>query len=277
LTCLQELQLPYFNPPASALAPVLSTLTALTKLFIRAPFPPEQEALPVTLQELTVGRYYEPIHTDWPIKGFPCPLHLAHLTALTSLEIDEQHRFEWSEGFQEFNWLPLVCVGVPAGSVLPASVEKLTVKGIKHVEPLLMLTQLRSLNISHMSSMSVTPDILLALSQLTSLTRVNITARLRTVVELQAYSPAFDALPVDLSRVKVEQSDGVSRSAGRTSSGRIEDGSCSTSAAMTDSNTSAINAMRPASHWVFASMQIAGYNAGAAAAMAHTIIAECQV
>jgi hypothetical protein len=256
LTSLRELHLPYLNPPAGALAPALSALTALTKVSIRAPLPPEQQALPVALRELTVGRNFEPVHTDWPWQGLPAPLHLSHLTALTALEVYEQHRFGWRGCFQEFNWLNPFCVGVPAGSVLPASVEKLTVKGIKHVEPLLMLTQLKTLNITHMSSRSVTPDTLLALSQLTSLTHVNITARLCSLTELQAYSPAFDALPVDLSGVKVGKSDDVCSSVWRTSSGQSEDGSHPNSAASTDGNSAAADAMRPASCEVLAGMKV---------------------
>jgi hypothetical protein len=211
---LLELNLHYFNPPAGSLVPVLSTLTALSKIYIRHPSPPEQQALPVTLKEVTVGREFEYSHAEFPRRLLP--LNFAHLTALEALTIDENKKFGFGHTFSKFNWLSLMCEGVPAGSVLPASVKKLTVKGIRQVEPLLMLTQLRSLNISHMSSMSVTPDTLLALSQLTSVTRVNITARLRAVEELQAYSPAFDALPVDLSGVEVEQSAGVSSVVGRS-------------------------------------------------------------
>jgi hypothetical protein len=51
---------------------------------------------------------------------------------------------------------------------------------------------------------NVTPYTLLAPSQLASLTRVNTTARLHagSLSELQAYSPAFDALAVELSGLK---------------------------------------------------------------------------
>jgi hypothetical protein len=77
LTTLPELELPVFNPPAGTLAPALSCLTSLTKLFIRHPFPPEQQALPVSLKHLTVARAFEYSHAELPSR-LP-PLQLSHL------------------------------------------------------------------------------------------------------------------------------------------------------------------------------------------------------
>jgi hypothetical protein len=165
---LLELDLHYYDPPAGALAPALSALTSLIQLYIRHPFSPEQQALPVTLKELMVAREFELMHCNIPTRLLP--LDLAHLTVLEALAIDEYHRF--SHTCKDFNWMDIMSEGLPAGSVLPESVQQLTVKGMKHVEPLLMLTQLKTLNITHMSSRCVTPDTLLALSQLMSLTHV---------------------------------------------------------------------------------------------------------
>lgn len=113
LASLVELALPVFNAPKGTLAPALSALTSLTKLFIRHPLPPEQQALPLSLKHLTVSREYQYMDAAFPNR-LPA-LQLAHLTTLDTLVICGSH---WSAE-RAVDWFDLywMCKGVPAGSV----------------------------------------------------------------------------------------------------------------------------------------------------------------
>lgn len=55
LTALKELYLPRMDPHEGTLAPVLSSLTCLTKLYIIHPLHTEQQAMPASLQELVLA------------------------------------------------------------------------------------------------------------------------------------------------------------------------------------------------------------------------------
>lgn len=71
-----------------------------------------------------------------------------------------------------------MCRGVPAGPALPVNLQHLVVKRVRHVQlqPLLALTHPETLTITHgthgLQHESAAPCDLLALTQLTSLTRV---------------------------------------------------------------------------------------------------------
>lgn len=220
LTSLQELALPVFNPPTGALAPALYRLTSLTKLFIRHPLPPEQKALPVSLKHLTAARAFEYSHADWPSR-LP-PLQLTHLTALDTLEIHEEHWAGSEASTQMLSDSYIMCEGVPAGSALPVNLQHLVVKGIRHVQPMLVLTQLKTLTMTNgrfgLSHAQHAPDVadLVALTQLTSLTRVAIQGRRPTQEQLQhGLQALFDALPIDLTGLDPEPGGAAGGAQGR--------------------------------------------------------------
>jgi hypothetical protein len=99
--------------------------------------------------------------------------------------------------------------------VLPASLQHVEVKGVHYAQPLLALTQLKTLTITHgiaglryhnePACAAADTNVLLAfnvkLTQVTSLTRIAIKGRRPTKGEMQqdGLQAAFDALPVDLS------------------------------------------------------------------------------
>lgn len=205
LTSLLELQLPLFNPPAGTLAPALSALTSLTKLFIRHPLPPEQEALPVSLKHLSVARMFESSHGTFP--GFLPALHLTHLTALDTLVIYEEH---WARRYTGiFANSHMMFAGVPDGSALPITLLHLAVKAVPYVEPLLTLTRLETLTLTHgIHDRWYRPNVkfsavegLSALIQLPSLSRLIIKGKPPTQQQLDqdGLQAVLDALPVDLS------------------------------------------------------------------------------
>lgn len=148
LTSLVELNMPVFNPPDGVLASALSALTSLTKLFIRRPSLREQQALPVSLKHLTVAREWS--NLDGGVTSPLTAIQLTHLTALDTLVIFESH---WAaRSYPPPQWvdnLCYMCKGVPAGSVLPASLQHVEVEGVHRVQPLLALTQLKTLTITH--------------------------------------------------------------------------------------------------------------------------------
>jgi hypothetical protein len=223
LTSLQELHLSLFNPPAGFLAPALSSLTSLTKLFIRHPLPPEQQALPVSLKHLTVSRMFEPIHSDLP--RYLQALQLTHLTALDTFVVYEEH---WAGRFTEINNAhAMMWAGVPAGSALPANLQHVAVKAVPHVEPLLALTQLKTLTLTHgindrwsgAGFGSTSPrDGLLALTQLPSLGRLIVKGQRPTQQQLEegGLQAVLDALPVDLSGLDPAVSPSSIRAASST-------------------------------------------------------------
>lgn len=74
LTALHELHLPRMDPPEGTLAPALSYLTCLTKLYIIHPLHTEQQAMPTSPQELVLAPL--PTHglnTVHNVKGKCCP------------------------------------------------------------------------------------------------------------------------------------------------------------------------------------------------------------
>lgn len=89
--CVQVLRLPWVNPVEGSLAPSLSALTSLTSLLIRHPYPPEQQALPCSLVELTVAQELPPIPPPRAGEGYSRPalppLKISHLTALKVLQV----------------------------------------------------------------------------------------------------------------------------------------------------------------------------------------------
>lgn len=205
LTSLQELHLSLFNAPAGSLAPALSSLTSLTKLFIRHPLPPEQQALPVSLKHLTVSQML-PLHSDLP--RYLQALQLTHLTALDTFVVYEEH---WAGRFTKINNAhAMMWAAVPAGSALPANLQHVAVKAVPHAEPLLALTQLKTLTLTHgihdrwsgAGFGTTSPrDGLLALTQLPLLDRLIVQGQRPTQQQLKegGLQAVLDALPVDLS------------------------------------------------------------------------------
>ena len=214
LTSLKELQLPTYNPPAGALAPALSALTSLTKLFIRHPQEPEQQVLPTTLRELVVARQHTGPCNCWlrritmqaSERPEPLlPLHISHLTALETLQVLDSDHSEAAVGkhgigdYEQMLWDVYPSM-LPAQSVLPESLRHVIVRAVPDVraQPLLGLTSLHTLTIENLDSTTMLPKQLLALTQLTSLTRVNFRGRLSTSEEA-SYVQAMRALPVSVT------------------------------------------------------------------------------
>lgn len=195
LTALQQLHLPNLNPnePAS-LATALAALTTLTALFIRSPCQQLQQALPVSLQQLTVAQRTPP----WVEAPTLVPLTIRHLTALHSLTIHE--------------WF---AQGITADYVLPSSLQHLTAPCISSAAPLLLNSKqsrvgLKTLQLSSLKHSST--EQLLNLSSLRSaLTAVQLgsdappsaSARL-SADDLRVYAQVFKTLPVFVTALTVQ-------------------------------------------------------------------------
>jgi hypothetical protein len=194
LQTLKQLHLPNLNPISGTLASALSALTGLTRLFIRHPCRPEQQALPVSLQQLTVGQRTPPWVDEGPQDLEP--LHISHLTALTSLTIHE-----------------VVPQGITEQYSLSTSLQCISVVCIGCAGPLLCLKQLAQLRVSTLKHSS--PAELLKLSSLPALTALKtgcredsgaVASSVRLApADLRAYRQVFAAVPVFVTALTVQE------------------------------------------------------------------------
>jgi hypothetical protein len=166
-----ELRILWINPPPGSLAPALSELTSLTKLFIRQPHAPEQAAMPCSLVEMTVAQQLPPIgkNSDSVKRRALPPLSIGHLTSLKVLTIKQAPLSQqaglqdaddlWPDDAAMFGAPPALApaaaapaqpsVGITDAFVLPASLKRLVVRGLESVEPLLGLPKLKTVQLTH--------------------------------------------------------------------------------------------------------------------------------
>lgn len=194
LQTLQQLHLPNLNPISGTLAPALSALTSLTCLFIRHPCRLEQQALPLSLQQLTVAQRTPPWIDEGPQDLEP--LHISHLTALTSLKIHE-----------------VVPQGITEQYRLPTSLQHISVVCVSCAGPMLGLRQLAQLRVSSLKHSS--PAELLKFSSLPALTALKtgcaedggaVASSVRLApADLTAFRQVFAAVPVFVTALTVQE------------------------------------------------------------------------
>lgn len=159
LVGLKELRIVWINPPAGTLAPALAAFTSLTRLFIRQPDGPEQQAMPCSLLGLTVAqvlpRFQSREECERP--ALP-PLRIAHLTALKILTIREGPLSQQAPAQADADAdpagaaaaiQPLPSVGITASYILPQSLQRLVIRGLVSVEPLHDLPNLKTIELTH--------------------------------------------------------------------------------------------------------------------------------
>lgn len=220
ITSLRDLRLPLLNPARRELAPVLASLTRLTRLLLCNPAARVLDSLPASMLVLELVRWHQ------------TTLQLGHLTALQTLQLAgwdslgnmNQKLLQLagvaqaydgdmgpifndsdSDGPDDPEEPPMPSGGeLDSAAALPTQLQRLLAIGILDAAPLAQVSGLVHLQLTGLPDSY--QEALPGLRALTQLTRVELLQRFwsATIVDAASWGPLFQGLPLHVPRLRLQ-------------------------------------------------------------------------